>query len=34
MIEQKKIKKDQLIEIVDKYNNVVKQMHIQLEVIK
>ena len=34
MIKNKKLTKDELIEMIDKYNNVVKQMFIKLVVIK
>ncbi len=34
MLKDQKINKDELSEMMDKYNNVVKQIYIQLEVIK
>ena len=34
MINDKKINKPELNEMIDKYNNVVKQIFIQLEAIK
>ena len=34
MFEEKKINKEELNDLIDKYNNVVKQISIQLEVIK
>ena len=34
MIEEKKISQEDLFEMIEKYNNVVKQIFIQLEVIK
>ena len=34
MLKDQKISKDELGEMMDKYNNVVKQIYIQLEVIK